>query len=172
MRTDREVVGKPPLVVALAFPVGFKFARHRYHVGRLAHLFGHRLVLGVLLGDPARSTSCAPSMWSNNSPSMVLRLFLARHTVATPSLTFQRSQSRHVPSSLGWTKRSESSARSERLKSPYTTTTKTSINRLPTTLAATWPPSDISGGCQKVSENVLVLWCSSATTSTLPLEAT
>jgi hypothetical protein len=54
MRTDREGVGKPPLVVAFVFAVGFKFARHRYHVGRLAHLFGHRFVLGLLLGDPAR----------------------------------------------------------------------------------------------------------------------
>src|SRR5215212_6675856 len=43
MRTDREGVGKPPLVVALAFAVGFKFARHRYHPRPAAPLSPYRL---------------------------------------------------------------------------------------------------------------------------------
>src|SRR5918994_1976744 len=83
-----------------------------------------------------------------------------------PRSLSQRTQSRHVPSCLGWTKRSESFTCMESLKTLYTTITRVIIRTALTTLGANGFAAERSGGPQKASENWLVLAWKTAATST------
>src|SRR5215204_781019 len=57
-----EDKGKLWLILNFGFAISFQLARHRHHVRRAAHHFGHRCVLGVLSREPARHFLCALHM--------------------------------------------------------------------------------------------------------------
>jgi hypothetical protein len=74
------------MVIVFALAMDFYFARHRYHIGCATYLFGHRFVLGVLMGDPARHFLGAFHMiqqLAQHGPQPVCSLF--SHRVAAPN---------------------------------------------------------------------------------------